>query len=140
MQLFKLVSQGGHTEKPSTRGINKDSTNKSAKNSLEIPTEFFYKCVCLIARSIVNKINEINIMVEYIDPHIIDITEWATTDISDAEFGMTGYVMFRKDRIRRRGAGVILYIKNPSKPWAYTVDISTEYWERGSRVLKFSTG
>ena len=32
-------------------------------------------------------------------------------DISEAELGMTGYVMFRKDRLGRRGGGVILYIK-----------------------------
>ena len=45
-------------------------------------------------------------MVEDIDPHIIGITEsWATTD---AELGMTGYIMFRKDRIVRRGGGIIL--------------------------------
>ena len=75
LQLFKLVSQGGHTEKPNTRSINKDSTKKSAKNSLESYTEFGYKCVCLTARSIVNKRNELNIMVEDIDPHIIGITE-----------------------------------------------------------------
>ena len=51
-------------------------------------------------------------MVEYIDPLVIGITEsWATLDISDAELVMTGYVMFRKDRLRRRGGGVILYIK-----------------------------
>ena len=51
-------------------------------------------------------------MVGDIDPHIIGITEfWATTDISDAELGMTGYVMFRKDRIGRRGRGVVIYIK-----------------------------
>ena len=57
-----------------------------------------------------------NIIVEDIDPHIIGITEsWATTDIADAELGMTGYVMFRKDRIGRRGGGVILYITNPSR-------------------------
>ena len=49
-------------------------------------------------------------MVEDIDPHIIGITEsWATPDISDAELGMTGYVMFRKDRLGRRGGGFILY-------------------------------
>ena len=89
MQLFKLVSQGGYTEKPNTRGIDKDSKKTSAKNSLESPTEFGYKCVCLNARSIVNKRNELNIMVEDIDPHIIGITEsWATPDISDAELGM----------------------------------------------------
>ena len=64
------------------------------------------------ARSIVNKKNELNIMVEDIDPHIIGITEsWANIDITDAEFGLTGYVMFRKDRIGRRGGGVILYVK-----------------------------
>ena len=40
-----------------------------------------YRCVCLNARSIVNKKNELNIMVEDIDPHIIGITEsWANTD------------------------------------------------------------
>ena len=75
LQLFKLVSQGGYTEKQNTRGIDQDSKRKSAKNSLESPTEFGYKCVCLNARSIVNKINELNIMVEDIDPHIIGITE-----------------------------------------------------------------
>ena len=48
-------------------------------------------------------------MVEDINPHIIGITEsWATTDISDAELLMTECVMFRKDRIGRRGCGVIL--------------------------------
>ena len=52
-------------------------------------------------------------MVEDIDPHIIGITEFwaATTDISDAELEMTGYVMFRKDRIGRRGDGISIYIK-----------------------------
>ena len=73
-----------------------------------------YRCVCLNARSrsIVNKKNDLNIMVEDIDPHIIGITEsWANIDITDAELGLTGYVMFRKDRIGRRGGGVILYVK-----------------------------
>ena len=36
---------------------------------------------------------------------------WANTDITDAELGLTGYVMFRRDRICRRGGGVILYVK-----------------------------
>ena len=67
-------------------------------------SEAGYKCVCLNAKSIVNKKNELNIMVEDIDPHIIGITEsWANTDITDAELGLTGYVMFRRDRIGRRG-------------------------------------
>ena len=51
-------------------------------------------------------------MVEGINPHIIGIVEsWAAPDISDANLGMTGYIMFRKGRTGRRGGGVILYIK-----------------------------
>ena len=66
-------------------------------------------CVCLNARSTVNKKNELNIMVEDIDPHIIGITEsWANTDITDAELGLTGYVMFTRDRIGRRGGGYFI--------------------------------
>ena len=84
-----------------------------------------YKCVCLNARSIINKRNELNIMVEDTDPHIIGITEsWATPDISDAELGMTGYVMFRKDRLGRRGGGVILYIKESVQ--AYEIKLEKE--------------
>ena len=59
-------------------------------------------------QSIANKKNELNIMVEDINLHIIGITEsWANKDISDAELGLTEYVMFRRDRIGRRGGGVI---------------------------------
>ena len=108
-----------------SENIDKDSKKTSAKNSLESPTEFGYKCVCLNTRSRVNKRNELNIMVEDIDPHIIGITEsWATPDISDAELGMTGYVMFRKDRLGRRGDGVILYIKESIQ--AYEIKLEKE--------------
>ena len=70
------------------------------------------KCVCLNARSIINKKNELDIMVDEIKPHIIGITEsWANNDITDAELGLEGYVMFRKDRMGKRGGGVLIYIK-----------------------------
>ncbi len=49
-------------------------------------------------------------MVYEIKPHIIGITEsWANNDITNAELGLEGYVMFRKDRMGRRGGGVLLY-------------------------------
>ena len=51
-------------------------------------------------------------MVDDIKPRIIGITEsWANNDITDAELGLEGYVMFRKDRMGRRGGGVLLYIE-----------------------------
>ena len=63
-------------------------------------------------------------MIEYINPHIIGITEsWANKDISDAELGLTGYVMFRRDRIGREG-GVILYIKESIQ--AYEIKLEME--------------
>ena len=65
--------------------------------------------ICLNARSIINKKDELNIMVDDIKPHILGITEsWANNDITDAELGLEGYAMFRKDRMGRRGGGVVL--------------------------------
>ena len=63
-------------------------------------------------------------MVEDIDPHICITESWATTDISDAELGMTGCVMFRKDRIGIRGGGVNLYIKESIQ--AYEIKLEKE--------------
>ena len=65
------------------------------------------------AQLVINKKTELNIMVDDIKPHIIGITEsWANKDITNAELGLEGYVMFRKDRKGRRGGGVLLYIKD----------------------------
>ena len=64
-------------------------------------------------------------MVDDIKPHIIGITEsWANKDITNAELGLEGYVMFRKDRIGRRGGGVLLYIKDTIP--AYEVQLQEE--------------
>ena len=64
-------------------------------------------------------------MVDDIKPHIIGISEsWANNDITYAELGMEGYVMFRKDRIGRRGGGVLLYIKDTIP--AYEVQLQEE--------------
>ena len=61
--------------------------------------------MCLNARSIINKKDELI--------NIIGITgSWANNHITDAELGLAGYVMFRKERIGRRGGGVLLYIKD----------------------------
>ena len=105
--MFKLEAQGGYLEVPQT-GQEATSTHKPIKKIPEHISEAGYKCVCLNARSIVNKKNELNIMAE--DIHIIGITEsWANKGMSDAELGLTGYVMFRRDRLGRRG-GEVFYI------------------------------
>ena len=89
-----------------------------------------HRCVCLNAGSIVNKKNESNIMVEDIDTHIIGITEsWANTDIADADFGLTGYVVFRRDRIGRRGGGVILHVKESIQAYEIKLERKADYEE-----------
>ena len=111
ISILYIEVQGGYVEMPQA-GQEATNTDKPITKYPINMSEAGYRCVCLKARSIVNKKNELNIMVEDIDPHIIGITEsWANTDITDAELGLTGYVMFRRDRIERRGGSVILYVK-----------------------------
>ena len=106
------------------------STDKPITECPKNMSEAGYRCVCLNARSIVNKKNELNIMVEDIDPHIIGITEsWANTDITDAELGLTGYVMFRRDRIGRRGGGVILYVNESIQAYEIKLESEADYDE-----------
>ena len=104
---LKLIGKGGLSKK--TIGGQKDRRCKRIQRNT---SESGIKCVCLNTRSIINKRNELNIMVDEIKPHNIGITEsWANNDITDAELGLEGYVMFRKDRMGRGGGGVLPYIK-----------------------------
>ena len=81
--------------------------------------------MCLNARSVLNKKNELYITVDEIKPHIIGITEsWASNDITYAELGLEGYVMFRKYIMGRKGGGVLLYIKETIP--AYEVQLQEE--------------
>ena len=106
-------------------GQDATSTDKPITKCHKNRSEAGYKCVCLNARSIVNKKNKLNIMVEDTDPHIFGIIEsWANTDTTDAKSGLTGYVMFRRDRIGRRGGGVILYVKESIQ--AYEIKLERE--------------
>ena len=69
--------------------------------------------------------NELNILFEDIDPHIIVITEsWVNKDISDTELGLTGYEIFMKNRVGRRGGGVISYINQYIQ--AYEIKLERE--------------
>ena len=52
--------------------VQEDSTCKIIQGST---SKEEIKCVCLNARSIINKKDELNSMVDYIKPHIIGITE-----------------------------------------------------------------
>ena len=64
------------------------------------------KCVNLNARSIVYQMDELRRMADDTQPDINGITEtWTKPDMGDAEFGLAGYNMFRKDTLVKRGGG-----------------------------------
>ena len=43
---------------------------------------------------------------------------------TDAELGLEGYVMFRKDRMERKGGGVLLYVKDTISVYeVYPIDL-----------------
>lgn len=80
------------------------------------------RCLCLNARSITagNKIDEIKILVKERGLDVIGITEsWLTSDIRNSEIAIDGFVIFRKDRCdpkKKRGGGVLLFVKEWIKP------------------------
>ena len=65
----------------------------------------------LNARSLKLKKDELILKAQLHKPLIIGVTEtWGNEKIDDANFKLDGYVMYRSDRIGRRGGGTILYI------------------------------
>ena len=73
-------------------------------------------------------------MVDDITPHIIGITEsWANNDITNAELGLEGYVMFRKDIIGRKGGGVLLHIKDTIPAYEVQLQEKADCNKRGAR-------
>ena len=67
--IFKLVGQWGWSKK--AQKVQADSGCKGIQGNTP---KAEIKCVCLNARSIINKKNELDIMVDEIKPHIIVIT------------------------------------------------------------------
>ena len=87
-------------------------------NSRITKTETNNKLSCMYfnARSIVNKLDELEIYTKEEELDIIGVTEtWLTDEILTSEFSLEGYTLLRKDRndvAKTRGGGVALYVKN----------------------------
>ena len=73
----------------------------------------FISCILVNARSIINKMDELESYVCALKPDLIMIFEsWAREDISDAELSIDDITISRSDRKIYVGGGCILYIKN----------------------------
>ena len=100
-------------------------TNKSTRKISQNINKNELRCICLKARSIINKRSDLYFKIANIEPDIISITEpWAHKDMGDAELMLSGNVMFRKDRQERRGGGVIMYSKDSIQ--AYEIQMENE--------------
>ena len=65
------------------------------------------------ARSLVNKIDLLRAYIREFLPDILCVTEtWADTSLPDAFFSLNGYQLFRSDRVRTQGGGVIIYVSD----------------------------
>jgi exonuclease III len=77
-------------------------------------------CVYFNARSIVNKADDLELLITLENPDIVGISEtWLTQNISINEYNFQGYTLFRADRndqFKTRGGGAALYIKNDLNP------------------------
>ena len=68
-------------------------------------------CMNLNAQSLAHKRDELVINTQLYKPLIIGVTEtWGNGEREDGSFKLDGYVMYRSDRIGRRGGGTILYV------------------------------
>ena len=64
------------------------------------------------ARSIFNKLDELKALLREESVDLIGITEsWARDEMLDKEIILEDYNIFRKDRLERRGGGILLYVR-----------------------------
>ena len=71
----------------------------------------------LNARSLLKKLDELQILVANFSPDAVAITgTWLSVDVSDQFMNLTDYIRFRSDRVERLGGGVCLYIREHFKP------------------------
>ena len=54
-------------------------------------------CICLNARSIMNKMDEFVVLMDVLRPDVMGVTEsWASAEVEDAELSISGYVAVQK--------------------------------------------
>ena len=98
-----------------SRDVQLQSCVKNLENSINCCNSSLKNKISVIytnARSVVNKLDELQLYIEDEKPDIVGITEsWTHSDIDDNEIALEGYQLFRKDRNREdksKGGGSTL--------------------------------
>ena len=126
--LKKKINKGmTSTECKANSKIKQEGTeeNKDSNDNTEHSRDLTFQCKnrlsCMYfnARSILNKIDELEIYIKEEDLDLVGITEtWLTEEILTSEVNMEGFTLLRKDRkdlVKKRGGGVAIYVKNDIK-------------------------
>ncbi|XP_051789513.1 uncharacterized protein LOC127529574 [Erpetoichthys calabaricus] len=86
-------------------------SNVNSKQTFKCRRSNTLKIACLNARSIKNKVSELELYVAEHNYDIIAITETWLNNKDGDECNIEGYTFFRKDRQNRKGGGVAVYAK-----------------------------
>ena len=96
------------------RGIPQIITTNSKKPDLNLIFTQFSICYTNIC-SLASKSCDLTLRCQNSDPSYILISEaWVRDDIRDSVVSLSGYSMYRCDRVNRIGGGVGVYIKTPN--------------------------
>ena len=88
-----------------------------------------FKFAHLNAQSIVNKIDEIRLLLCDKAFQVFAVSEsWLVSSILDSEVSVPGYTLIRNDRKARQGGGTAIYVKD-GIPFKYHVDLSSGNFE-----------
>ena len=120
--MFQDTTISGLSARGQGRGGNRSSSNTGGENQQTPPRKRryrgrrrrnrFLKCWTLNARSLGNKMNDLQIITNEEKPHLISITEtWASAEKGAAFYHLPGYATYRKDGREGHG-GTILYVSN----------------------------
>lgn len=112
----KQKKQINHKNKTATNNKTK-RTNVANKKKININEQMKQLSIMYLnARSIRNKMDELKIIVSEHKPDIIGVVEtWLNDSVFDSEINIENYHLVRKDRkndLKSKGGGIIMYIKN----------------------------
>ena len=70
-------------------------------------------CLYTNARSLRSKVDELTVTCNIYQPKLIGITEsWLDPRISDGEIQLSGFTLYRRDRVDRNGGGSALHVSS----------------------------
>ena len=103
--LSLLLSSGKVERNPSPESI-------SQNRNFKLSTVKGLRICHLNVRSLVNKIDEMQVFCETHRPHVLSLNKtWLDSSISDSEIQLPGYSLVRRDKARRNG-GVLIYVSS----------------------------